>query len=523
MSPNKRIFWNVVATYGRSLFALICGIFSARWVLMSLGAVDYGLFGVVGGLVVFISFLNNTLSTANSRFYSVAIGRARSVEDKGAALDDCRKWFNTALTIHTIVPIVVTLIGYPIGVWAVKNFLTIPPNRIEACIWVFRLTCLSCFVNMASVPFGAMYRAKQLIAELTIYGYATAVINVCCLYYMVSHPSDWLVRYAILTMLLAVVPHILITARALGAFPECKLVPSYFFNRGHIRQVLAFAGWELLGSLCQLLRVQGVSIAVNKYFGASVNAAMSLGNSVDANASSLSSSLIGAFQPAIANAYGEGNLDKMRAFAFRACKFGTLLQLVFVIPLMAELHQILVLWLKKPPQYTAFLCIVALISHLFMSLTQGFYSATNACGKIREYQLGMSVISILTLPIVVLVLTLGGGVYSLGVTMLLAMVCLAMRRVYFGSRLAGMSPKYWACKIFIPLLVVGIISSGAAFLPHCFMNMNLIRIIVSALFAEVAIIVVSWFVVFEPEERAFVTDKLVSRFPLLSMYINKAR
>lgn len=37
MSANKRILLNVIATYGRSLFGLVCGLFSARWVLEALG------------------------------------------------------------------------------------------------------------------------------------------------------------------------------------------------------------------------------------------------------------------------------------------------------------------------------------------------------------------------------------------------------------------------------------------------------------------------------------------------------
>ena len=48
MSPNKRIFLNIVATYGRSLFALACGLFSARWVLEALGQEDFGLYEVNG-------------------------------------------------------------------------------------------------------------------------------------------------------------------------------------------------------------------------------------------------------------------------------------------------------------------------------------------------------------------------------------------------------------------------------------------------------------------------------------------
>ena len=33
MTANKRIFLNVMATYGRSLFGLACGLFPAWWVL----------------------------------------------------------------------------------------------------------------------------------------------------------------------------------------------------------------------------------------------------------------------------------------------------------------------------------------------------------------------------------------------------------------------------------------------------------------------------------------------------------
>lgn len=59
MTENRRIFLNIVATYGRSLYTLVLGVFSSRWAVMALGDVDvdFGLFGVVGGLTLFVSFL----------------------------------------------------------------------------------------------------------------------------------------------------------------------------------------------------------------------------------------------------------------------------------------------------------------------------------------------------------------------------------------------------------------------------------------------------------------------------------
>lgn len=54
MSPNRRIFLNIIATYGRSLYALVCGLFISRWVLAALGKTDFGLYGVVGGMTVIV-------------------------------------------------------------------------------------------------------------------------------------------------------------------------------------------------------------------------------------------------------------------------------------------------------------------------------------------------------------------------------------------------------------------------------------------------------------------------------------
>lgn len=62
MTENRRIALNALATDGRSLFTLACSLFTSRWILMALGHSDYGLFGVVGGLMAFIAFFNSSFS-----------------------------------------------------------------------------------------------------------------------------------------------------------------------------------------------------------------------------------------------------------------------------------------------------------------------------------------------------------------------------------------------------------------------------------------------------------------------------
>ncbi len=70
MSPNRRIFLNIMATYGRSLYALVCGLFISRWVLTAVGKSEFGLIGVVGGMTV-IALLAYTMRSIRGRIAAV--------------------------------------------------------------------------------------------------------------------------------------------------------------------------------------------------------------------------------------------------------------------------------------------------------------------------------------------------------------------------------------------------------------------------------------------------------------------
>ena len=67
MTQNRRIVLNTIATYSRSMIGVLCGIFSARWVLEALGQIDYGLYAVVAGMAIFIGFLNIQFSSGRPR------------------------------------------------------------------------------------------------------------------------------------------------------------------------------------------------------------------------------------------------------------------------------------------------------------------------------------------------------------------------------------------------------------------------------------------------------------------------
>lgn len=515
MTENRRIFLNIIATYGRSLYGLILGLLCGRWALMVLGETDYGLNGLVGGLAAFVSFFNTVLAGANARFYAFSIGAAKVAEDKDAALEECRHWFNTALSIHTVVPFILIVIGYPLGVYAINHWLTIPVDRLEACIWVFRFVCLSCFVGMINVPFMAMYGAKQYIAELTIYSFITSTINVLALWYMLNHPRIWLTAFAALSCLLSVIPQIIICIRACYIFPECKLKISYMWDGARLRKIGSFSGWQMLGVFCAMLRTQGMAIVINKFFGAAMNAANAIGTTVQGHCSTLAGAMQGAFVPVITQACGAKDYDKMNKFVIRTCKFNVLLMMIFALPLAIELPEIMRLWLKNPPAFATGLCYCALMFHLVDTCTMGHCVAVNAFGKIAQYQVVINSVSVLTIPLAIGFGFMWGNVYIVMAAQFGIAALVSMIRLIFARNLCGTSIRAWLNGVFLPLAVAIVLTSFFGMIPHFFMASSLSRVCVTTLCCEIVFLPMTWFLILNDEERKYVVEKIGSKIQRL--------
>ena len=61
---NKRIAKNTLLLYIRMLFIMVVSLYTSRIVLATLGISDYGIYNVVGGIVIMLSFLNGAMSSA---------------------------------------------------------------------------------------------------------------------------------------------------------------------------------------------------------------------------------------------------------------------------------------------------------------------------------------------------------------------------------------------------------------------------------------------------------------------------
>lgn len=506
---SKRIAVNVLATYGRSLYALAVGLFCGRWTLMSLGEVDYGLMGLVGGLMAFVTFLNNLMAQAVGRFYAFSVGQARTAAVVEEGVDECRRWFSVALLIHTAVPVVLVAIGYPAGVWAIERFLTIPPDRVGACLWVWRFTCLSGFVAMVNVPFQAMYTAKQEIAELTIYSFVTTTLNACFLGYMVTHPGVWLTRFAVWTCALGIAPSLIIAVRAVVKYPECRLRTAWLWDGGRFRELLTYAFARFLAELAGMVSGQARAILVNKYMGPRFNASMAIGNTVASQALTLSGSLSGALWPAVANKAGEGKESEVMRLSHMASRVSSLLVLVFALPLAVEIREVLRLWLVEPPVFAAEICVAVLLCDAFQRSTEGYWMVILGLGRgVVDYSRRTCLAGFVFVVVAWAAFAGGMGMTSVILGLVALAVTLVAVRLVMGRRLVGLSVRHWLRHVFVPLVALSGLTLAAGFVPRLLMEPSFLRVIVSTAVCEAVLLPLAWFLVLDEGEKEAVRRKI---------------
>lgn len=455
LTENRRIALNVIVTYGRTVIDVLCSLFAVRWVLMALGQRDFGLYGVVGGLVVFVTFINGLFSSAVARFYGYEIGKISVSDDKAFALEECRRWFSTAIVIHIVIPLVLFAIGYTSGDYAIKYaWIGVPTDRIDACRWVWLFTCVDSFTAMLSAPIFAMFTAKQNIAEMTIYSVLQTIGKTVFIYTMTLFQRDWLVLYSIGLCIIAQIPRICAVIHALCCFDECKFRCSALRDVWRYKKLISFVGWRSFMGLGDIAKGQGISILVTRSFGPIANAAMTVGTRLGGESAVLSSALQNAFAPAITAACGADNFEKMRLLAYRVCKYSTLLVMLVAIPLALEVEEVLRLWLVTPPVCSEGICICIIAACVVGRCSFGHTIAVMAKGKISAYCLVHGIALMLSVLFAWIFVWLGGGIHWVGIAIVVSAVLALLGDILIARRCVEMSIFQWLKSVMLPLLLV---------------------------------------------------------------------
>lgn len=499
---NRQVLINAIFTYSQSVISAVITIFSSRWVLASLGDADYGIYSLNGSIILFVTFINTIMAGSISRYFAYSIG-AKSKEE-------VIRWFNLALFIHIVMPILVIVIGYFIGSQLIEKVFIISSNRIQGSLYVFYFSLFSAFWGMVSIPFIAMFTAKQCFRELAICRLFQSVLIFFSAYVLSLFSGDKLVIYALLMSCSISIVLLIQIIRAFSLFPECTIIFSYWKDYKRLKSLFSYSFWVMFGNFGHLLRTQGMAFLVNIKFGTVGNAALGIANNVSAQTSVFANSVSNAVAPEIISQVGADNLKKALSVSMYANKIGIYLMLIFAVPLLVEMDNILKLWLVNPPIGTAILCRCFIIMFVIEKITMGLIPLLEAIRKIARIQIWLGITNGLTIFLAFLLINWGMGIESVGLSCIIMMLL---------SRFSIISDaiKYFRIEkgalIRIYLFIIPVVFSVAIFFSY-YLSMNIaygiFRLLLNSLSTFLFISILSYRLLLTKNERTYLKSKLYS-------------
>lgn len=429
---------------------LIMGVslYTSRIILKALGEENFGLYNVVGGIVMMFTFLNGALAGATSRFITYEIGRKNEVQ--------LHKVFNVSLVTHIIIALIIVLLAETIGLWFFYNKMVIPAERFYAAFWVYQISIASCVFTITQVPYSATIIAHERMNIYAYVGIVEVILKLAVAYMVMVSTYDKLIVYAFLLFAVQVMIMLYYRVYCNKNFSECKWM--FVREKSMYKNMFIYAGSDMIGNLSVLAQGQGLNILLNMFFGPSVNAARGIAYQVQGAVTQFSNNFMTAVKPQIIKQYAAGKYKEMMQLVVQSSCFSYYLMLLIVMPICLEANYILTLWLGDYPEYSVSFLRLVLVLCMIQTLKTPRTTLFHATGKILLPNIVVGTLLCLALPIAYIVLKMGGDPNSVFWTAIFTMLSSEIAGIIIMKHLVRCSVREYVFKVHIRCFLVTIVA-----------------------------------------------------------------
>lgn len=443
LNNNKRIAKNTIMLYIRMVLLMLVNLYASRVVLKALGVEDYGLYSIVGAVVIFLGFINISMSASSQRFLSFSQGKGD--------FEDLSSTFSSVSIVQLIISALILIVGETLGVIYIENFLNVSPEKIPVAHIVYQFSLFSFIIKTLTVPYNASIIANEKMDVFAILSIVEALLQLVVVLVLKVLVKDKLVIYAFMVLCSVSVIQLCYRFYCAAKFKECKLRRNW--KKSTIRAMFSYSGWNLLGSLSAVAIDQGINMILNSFFGVIVNAARGIAFQVSGSIASLSGNFQQALNPQIVKTFAVDERTKMHRLVMNGTRFCYYLLLVLSIPVLFNIHSLLGLWLGVIPHYAERFCKLVLINALITAFSGSLLMGAMATGNIKKYQIVVASINMLNIPVSLIALYLYPDPYITVYIMIVFSIIAFAARLTLTGRLIKMPVIGFIKDVIVPVFV----------------------------------------------------------------------
>lgn len=497
---SKKILFNTIFLYIRIIVSIVISLWTVPIILGSLGAEDYGIYNLVAGIIAMLSFLNISMIVSTQRYMSVSLGK----EDKSILSNV----FNASIVIHFLLGLVIVCMLEVCSLFVFDDFLNINPERIGASKLLFQFLIANMFVIVMSVPFDAAINAHEDMMFFSIVSIFEYVLRFLLAFSLTYISVDKLPFYGFGILCISILVIAIKFIFRYYRYSNLRIRLRNKIDFSLMKSMLKFTGYNVVSSFSLVASRQGLAIFYNLFFGTIANTAYGIANQINGALSYFSTTLPNAMNPQLMQSEGANDREKVISMSLISSKFSTIILACFVIPLILEMPYVLQLWLKEVPLYTVELCRFILILSIFYQLSTGLMSSVQAVGKIRNYQLSVSALYLIILPITYVVLIYYKDIRIPLVVSIIMEIITLLVRITFANKLVGIKWKDFVGGIVVPLMVCILLSFIAPYFVVKSFEPSIGRVVLTTVTFLAIFFSLLWFFVLNNSDKNFVKNIL---------------
>jgi len=445
---NKRIAKNTLFLYFRSFLTFAVGLYTSREVLAQLGVSDFGIYNVVGGIIVLFSFIQNAMGSATSRFFTFDLGKGD--------FEQLKKTFNLSIVIHIFTALIIFILGETVGLWFLNTQLIIPSERMEAANFVYQFSIFAACIGFLQMPYLVAINAHEKMKVYAYIGIADSVFYLAIAISLGFAPIDKLKFYSILLFCLYTARIIFFRAYCRRNFKETHF--KWFWDKKMLLERMGFSGWTTLSGISGIAAAQGVNMILNVFYGVVANAAYGIMTQIATGISQFTNNFFAAVNPQITKSYARSDIDYLHSLLFRSMKFSFLLSYAIAVPLALNMDFILNIWLKTVPDYAVIFCQIKVIDWCLCVFFFSCHSSIMASGKIKLFLIVDSILTTLTIIFVYIFFKFGFSPTTVPITCISVNIVRIVAIIFFTRALVKFSLSEFIYKIVLKLSIVVFIS-----------------------------------------------------------------
>ncbi len=495
---SKRIAKNTLFLYVRMLLIMVVTLYTSRVVLNVLGVEDFGIYNVVGGLVSMFAFFSSSLSNATQRFLNFELGKGN--------LEKVQNVFNLSVLIYLIISSVVFIFAEVVGLWLIYNKLVIPPERLEAALWIFHATLISLFFTLNGIVFNSVLIARENMKAYAYIGLIEAFLRLLIALALSYFAYDKLKLYAILLLCVTICIQGCYAIICIKKYPECRY--RFFWQSGLFKEMFKFAGWNVFGTAIWSINEQGTNIMLNIFFGPVINAAKGVASQVNSAVNNFSMNFFTAVRPQIVKSYASGDIDYFIKLIYNSSRYSFYLMLLITLPILFRSDYILYLWLKQIPDFAPAFVRWILIYSLINVLTNPFWFAIQAVGKLKKYCLIGGLVYLTAFPISYIFLSLGYSPVSVFIILAAVRAVYLFVTIKITNNYVNFSMAEYIYSVLIPIAKVTIVSVLIIGLINLFLPQNFFALVVICLFCFIITPLTIYSIGVTGQERLYIKNKI---------------